>query len=59
MSELMTGDDGETVILASATIISSSCAPLCNNGPEKKKRVVLCDFELICCLEQNTALTTA
>ena len=34
----MSDDNDEIVILASATIIFSNCALLCNNGLKRKKR---------------------
>ena len=42
MLELMSDDDDETAILASAAIIFSSCALSCNNGRMRKRCHSVC-----------------
>jgi len=61
MSKLMSDDDEETVILASATILFSSCALFCNNkwGIQRKVRHSGHGSRLAAVSYSNTALTTA
>jgi len=58
MSELMSDDYDEPVILASATIISV-VVYFCVITVLREKGVILCGFEVICSLVHITALTTA
>jgi len=57
MAEVLSDDVTKIVILASSTIIFSSCALLFNEMLERKS-VILSGFKVICSLAINMALTS-